>query len=316
MNKIIFILIQILLFPITLIGYIILVVFMFIKNKKQKVSLTATNPLITRYMLNELNVRDDPIAKLIVENLSIISVPALKTFYFPLVFGMKLTGYIPVVFQYSTNNNTSILSIVNSRTEFFDRVFQTHISEVSQVVIMGAGFDTRCFIFNFDNIKYFEIDLPETQKMKKELLETMNIPLNHITFISMDFDSDNWTEKLIQAGFDSSKKTLFLWEGVTLYLSKEVVKQTILDIEKITPKDSILTFDLYSHSFIKNYYKNKTEKLLTEKVIFGVDLKNENTLDLENLLKDSGFFIFEHRFIGDPNDKNGYISIDTSCKKV
>ena len=318
MRKFLFILIQILLLPIGFMSYVFVVVYCLVKAKKyNNISITALTPLSARYILHELNFREDHIAKLILENMPTIYMPAVKTCYFPLVLGMKITGYVPSLLKYSLDNNDSPLAFVNSRTEFFDRVFLENILEVPQIVIMGAGFDTRAFKFAYaTQAHFFEIDLSNTQKFKKDILDKFHIPTEQITFIPVDFNIEDWIKKLIGQGFDSSKKTIFLWEGVTLYLTEDVVKKTIFEIAKIASKDSVFAFDLYGKSFVKQYDKMKVKKVMTEHVVFGINLREDNFEALEDLIKDTGFTITEYRYIGKETSKKGYFSVDISCTKI
>ena len=318
MRKFLFILIQIILLPIGFTSYIFVVAYCLIKAKKyNNISITALTPLSARYILHELNFREDPIAKLILENMPTVYMPAVKTCYFPLVLGMKITGYVPSLLKYSSDNNESPLAFVNSRTEFFDRVFLENILEVSQVVIMGAGFDTRAFKFSYNpQVHFFEIDLSNTQKFKRDILKKFQIPTEQISFIPVDFNIEDWTKKLITQGFDLSKKTIFLWEGVTLYLTEDVVRKTISEIGKIASKDSVFAFDLYGTSFVKKYDTMKAKKVMTEHVVFGINLREENFEALEDLIKDTGFIITEYRYIGKETSKKGYFSVDITCTKL
>ena len=65
----------------------------------------------------------------------------------------------------------------------------------------------------------------DVQAHKLQALANANISCNHVHFVNVDFTRDDVFEKLAEAGYDPDKKTLFLWEGVTLYLSEAEVRK-------------------------------------------------------------------------------------------
>ena len=77
----------------------------------------------------------------------------------------------------------------------------------------------------------------------------MSLFIKIVIFVPIDFNQESLVDKLIDHGFDTSKKTFFLWEGVTLYPEEESVKQTLKAVAKSSGKDSVITLDFYSRSF-------------------------------------------------------------------
>jgi methyltransferase (TIGR00027 family) len=125
---------------------------------------------------------------------------------------------------------------VIARTKFFDEVFKQALAEnYHQIVFLGAGYDTRPYRFK-DSIKQteiFELDVPTTQQIKKRFLKKSNLPIpDKLHFVAINFNKENLGEVLIKAGFKMNKKTLFIWEGVTEYLTPEAVDSTLDFIRK------------------------------------------------------------------------------------
>ncbi len=125
---------------------------------------------------------------------------------------------------------------VIARTKFFDEVFKQALAEnYPQIVFLGAGYDTRPYRFK-DSIKQteiFELDVPTTQQIKKRFLKKSNIPIpDKLHFVAINFNKENLGEVLINAGFKMNKKTLFIWEGITEYLTPEAVDSTLDFIRK------------------------------------------------------------------------------------
>lgn len=136
-----------------------------------------------------------------------------------------------------------LLANVGGRTCFIDEKLSAALDDhVEQVVILGAGYDSRALRFKRDGVVFFEVDLPAIQENKRKILEKNNLS-NDICFVSVDFSSDNLSSKLIQAGFQQNKKTFFVWEGVVEYLEKEVVQDTLKELKELSGDNSRLFCD-------------------------------------------------------------------------
>lgn len=117
---------------------------------------------------------------------------------------------------------------------------------VKQYVILGAGFDTFAFrnpeLLN--DIHIFELDHPSTQKLKLDRIKMAGweIPKN-LHFVPVDFSKNNFIEAIKNSSFDTNKLTFYSWLGVTYYLSKDEILNTLKAISTISPKGSSLVFD-------------------------------------------------------------------------
>jgi methyltransferase (TIGR00027 family) len=125
---------------------------------------------------------------------------------------------------------------VIARTKFFDEVFKQALTEnIPQIVFLGAGYDTRPYRFknSIKQTEIFELDVPTTQQIKKKFLKESNISIpKRLHFVPINFNKENLSEVLIEAGFKMNKRTLFIWEGVTEYLIPEAVDSTLDFIRK------------------------------------------------------------------------------------
>lgn len=115
-----------------------------------------------------------------------------------------------------------------ARTAFFDQIVKQALKEnVAQIVFLGAGYDSRPYRFEkfIQETIIFELDTKPTLQRKQDCLQQAQISISkQIRFLPINFGTDNLVDKLAEAGFSREKRTLFVWEGVTYYLSAEVVK--------------------------------------------------------------------------------------------
>ncbi len=114
------------------------------------------------------------------------------------------------------------------------------------MVNLGAGYDSRAYRFHqiAPEVKYFELDLPEMITDKKiRVKELLGALPAWVSYVPIDFNKQALQEELIKAGYDKNKKTLFIWEGVTYYISKEAVKSTLQFVANQSSPGSSIVFD-------------------------------------------------------------------------
>jgi methyltransferase (TIGR00027 family) len=130
-----------------------------------------------------------------------------------------------------------------ARTKWIDDEVEQAMAVVQQLVLLGAGFDTRAYrLSSAHRATTFELDYPETSHVKQEILqrEFGSLP-SQVRFVEIDFNRQSMTEALNHAGFDYSQPACFIWEGVTNYLSAEAIDDSLRQIA-LAASGSILFF--------------------------------------------------------------------------
>jgi methyltransferase (TIGR00027 family) len=131
-----------------------------------------------------------------------------------------------------------------ARTRYFDAKMKQALDDgCTQVVILGAGYDTRALRLARNGVRFFEVDHPATQADKRARLASLGLPIE-VTFVAVDFTRDALAERLQGAGFTCPQRTFFLWEGVTMYLDETEVRTTLRMIRSIAAPQSLLSFDV------------------------------------------------------------------------
>lgn len=128
-----------------------------------------------------------------------------------------------------------------ARTKYLDQLMLGSIQDVEQVVILGAGLDTRPYRFSSElaGRRVFEVDHPGTAAWKQSRLHRLGRPVQHITYITIDFNSESLEKKLADYGFDADAPTFFLWEGVVMYLQRQAVEDTLAMIARAASGSSV-----------------------------------------------------------------------------
>ena len=133
------------------------------------------------------------------------------------------------------------------RTAWIDGFLLRHVGAdqaLKQVVLLGAGLDSRAARFACEGRRFFEVDHPNTQAEKRaRLAGVQGYPIDAATYVPCDFTSDSFAERLVAEGFDAQVPTLFIWEGVVPYLDETAVRATLRTIaEKAHPR-RVVVFD-------------------------------------------------------------------------
>lgn len=106
-----------------------------------------------------------------------------------------------------------------ARTAFFDRVVSDAIDAgITQVVVLGAGYDGRALRFAHPDVTFFEVDRAATQADKRRRLRAIGADTTGIAFVTADLTRDDLRDTLCDRGFDAARPALFTCEGLLPYL--------------------------------------------------------------------------------------------------
>ncbi len=132
---------------------------------------------------------------------------------------------------------------VAARTRFFDTVTLATIEAgVTQVVVVGAGYDGRALRFAAPGVRFLEVDHQATQSDKRRRLEALCVRSEAITYVPHDLRHGNLPNELGAAGHDSERATLFICEGLLLYLTLSVIDELLRDLRLCAGPESWLAF--------------------------------------------------------------------------
>jgi len=131
------------------------------------------------------------------------------------------------------------------RTAFFDRAVTGALGRtVAQVVVGAAGYDGRAFRYAKPGVRWFEVDHPATQRDKLRRLERLGIDASHIRFVEADFTRDPVAGRLRAAGLDPDAPSLFLLEGVAVYLEPAVLEDLLGQFRQVAAPGSSLAISV------------------------------------------------------------------------
>jgi methyltransferase (TIGR00027 family) len=286
--------------PVWLVVVVLYNVHVVLSSRKLGVSATALGPMTTRWMQHQLGLRrDDACAKLI-KVLPNHYYAGLYAGAFPVLLGHWLTGFVPKMLRYPYRGIPPVRHQTAVRSTFADAAIEKYLPGVEQLVELGAGYNTRTVQLQHDQrIRCFEVDLSGTQQLKLKLLHQCGVDTSRVTFVSASFSTDDWLDNLVSAGFDPRKPTIFLWEGVTYYLSRAAMERTFRAIATSAP-GSVVVFDYATDAVIKMYRKPLGRlhraflKAVRESQTFWISSEPPVKDSLATLMNSYGLSLCEH----------------------
>jgi methyltransferase (TIGR00027 family) len=146
----------------------------------------------------------------------------------------------------------SVIPIV-LRTRFFDDFLQriTRQNGVQQIVLLGAGLDTRAFRLNWpEQTRFFELDQPQVLNYKEQILRSAGAqPACARQAIEVDLTGP-WQETLFKAGFEPQQPSGWLLEGFLFYLSNERLTHLLDKVTSLAVPGSWLGFDIINSAVL------------------------------------------------------------------
>ena len=141
----------------------------------------------------------------------------------------------PLVRAYGRSATFAFLA---PRTRRFDAVVLEAIaSGIDQVVVVGAGYDTRAWRLDGPGLRWFEVDHPATQAVKRQRAPAgERAPV----YVGADLRHDPVAARLVDAGLDASRRAVFVVEGLTMYLTPDVCDGLLAALGAVAPAGSTL----------------------------------------------------------------------------
>jgi len=190
---------------------------------------------------------------------------------------------------------------VVARTRYIDDFLRACLDGgIEQLVILGAGFDTRAYRFRAllpQRVAVFEVDHPAIQERKKTLVtKVFGILPSHVVYVPLDFDRGDLGEALRGRGYDAARRAAFIWEGVTMYLTAEAVERTLACVARDSAPGSSIVFN-YAHRPAAEPRRESVEEAAARQVIERWGEAHVSGMDpgrIEGFLSELGLKVVEH----------------------
>lgn len=197
---------------------------------------------------------------------------------------------------YGERIGPGVMGFLVVRERHIDEVLLAYLKEgMQQLVILGAGFDARAYRFPelTQGVRVFEVDHPATQRVKLDKVREIFGQLPpHVTYVPVDFREQTLAQRLLQSGYEETRQTLFIWQGVTPYLTPAAVDDTLAFVVQHSGEGSGIVFDYIYPSIMDGSQRHgevkrmrRMRRLSGEGLTFGIP---EGTI--EDFLTARGFW--------------------------
>jgi methyltransferase (TIGR00027 family) len=142
------------------------------------------------------------------------------------------------------------MAVVLLRNRWFEELLAESVDDgVTQVVSLGAGYDTTAWRLDLGGATLFEVDAPPTQQVKRALTRGLE-PRGDLRYVACDFETDSLPSRLLEAGFDPTRPALFVWYGVSFFLTPAAVRGTLEDVARLAAVGSRFVWDYLDPSVV------------------------------------------------------------------
>ena len=188
-----------------------------------KRSRTAQGVLAERAVLTEMGVLSDPIAR------TMVSPPWRAFMWF-------------VLHWPSSPKPWSVARAgLAARVLWFDAQVRSALDAgIGQIAVVGAGYDSRAWRFANDGVQFYELDHGTTQRDKMR-----RAPVDGPEYVEADLWTQGAAQALLDHGLDGARPALFILEGLTMYLSEDVVRRQLTDLAALSASGSRISMDFY-----------------------------------------------------------------------
>jgi methyltransferase (TIGR00027 family) len=282
-------------------------------SRKLGLSQTAVEILNGRLTADIFGMREDAPSRRLAPKLPNNSVFGLLLTLAPLLIAKGIAGR-PILYpSLPDDEKAGIASLVFSRTRRFDGLIAVRSSDIAQFVVLGAGLDTRCYgPLAGQGLAMFELDQAANQRAKRKAVERARLDAHRIRYVEVDFAQQNWIEALKASTYDPALRTIFLWEGVTPYLSEAEVRATLAAIKANAAEGSVVLLDIYATRLIAPLRRGAAATTLEatgEGLDFGLDFSSDAEGALASFATSVQLGLGRHFFLGSASGKGPFMVV-------
>ncbi|MBW1881563.1 MAG: SAM-dependent methyltransferase [Deltaproteobacteria bacterium] len=296
----VFLVLQILFLPLAILGMIPAVYKEMVVSRKLGASFTAGQAIQPRWIMHYFGTREDEATVAFIKAFPIESHWGFLGVMGAAIVANRICGYTPGLAKVPEPGRETLMTFLPARVVHNDRLAKRSMERVEQVVLMGAGFDLRVLeLSRGTDLEVFELDMDKTQQLKLATMKAAGIAYDHVTYVPIDFRHEDWMDKLIEAGFDSTKTTYFHWESVNSYLEEDVVRETLRKMAELCASGSVVVQDFYSTTLLTGAASSgfgSTGRIVAwmgEPWRFGIDMSKDAKATIEALLDEYGLVVKE-----------------------
>jgi methyltransferase (TIGR00027 family) len=184
------------------------------------------------------------------------------------------------------------------RHRFIDEHLLESLPDVSQVLILGAGYDSRAYRFAraIGSRPVYEVDLPPLSRRKAAIVTSRPELFGSASVhrVEIDFRTQSLPDRLAESGFRAGVPTFVVWEGVSMYLTRDAVVATLGALTSVCGPGSVLAMDCWRRVGGRSVYDQlrrlgeRAIRLIGEPITFSITPD-----DVSRLIGGAGFDVLD-----------------------
>lgn len=181
------------------------------------------------------------------------------------------------------------------RHRFIDEHLVTALPSVDQVLILGAGYDSRGYRFasEIGGRPVYEVDLAPLSRRKAAVIAAHPELFEHASTrrVEIDFRTQSLQSRLAGTDFAVGAATFVVWEGVSMYLDASAVAGTLGALAELCGAGSVLAMDYWQTvrgpgGYLPRRMAERAMALIGEPIGFAVD-----AAEVPSVLEPHGFVV-------------------------
>jgi methyltransferase (TIGR00027 family) len=192
-------------------------------------------------------------------------------------------------------NSPGIWGGILCRKRYIEEKLLDSSNQIEAIVNLGAGFDTLVYrLPELSGISVWELDLLENIKAKKtRLLKVFGTIPPNVKLVAIDLDLEALGTILESHGYSTEKRTFFILEAVTQYLTEKGIRN-IFDFLSKAARGSRLVYTYILKAFLDGRVMYGEERLYKKYVVKDkIWLFGMNSESVPSFLKEHGWKIIE-----------------------
>jgi methyltransferase (TIGR00027 family) len=186
----------------------------------------------------------------------------------------------PVVRRVERAELAGLATSALCRHRFIDEHLVTAVPDVAQVLILGAGYDSRAYRFaaELGQRAVYEVDLAPLSRRKAAIVAAHpDLFANaSVRRVEIDFRTQTLESRLAETDFVPGAPTFVVWEGVSMYLTREAVSSTLAALASLCGPGSVLAMDFWQRvagpgGYTLRLAVERAMRLIGEPVAFAID---------------------------------------------
>lgn len=148
----------------------------------------------------------------------------------------------PLVQQSARVASLGLIDHVALRSAKLDSLLGAAVaSGVEQLVILGAGLDSRAHReLGLGRCQVYEVDHPDSQALKLQRIQGLPVRAARLRHVPVAFGAEPLAPALTAAGFDPTRRSFWIWEGVVMYLPESATRATLGELTALCSPGSRL----------------------------------------------------------------------------